>query len=112
MRELTYVHNDASEAKLRICLEDDRVYVSCDWPIDRSTDEWFKFQLDVSLGQYSAAIEACRSSGVGAIEGDLGRKLVFSKGKGGSYVDVELSKNSALGETRLYLRDVFAAAEL
>jgi hypothetical protein len=87
------------------------VYLSCLWPLDRETDEWFRFEMTTSIDDYLKCLDDLSALGTGILiaEGDKSCSLIAQPG---DLVAIEMAIGAGSMRRTLFLGNVAKIANL
>lgn len=103
LRPVTFLeYKHAVEGALTFAATPSVVVLRCEWPFDRSTDEWIRLSNDFDRDTFVRAVERLVVSGSAALFGRRGGQLLLNL-LPNKQVEIDFSDPSPVAPTRLQL---------
>ena len=104
-------HPSQAEGYVRVQPGPQSVHVSCQWPLDVDTGEWFRFDMEASSSDFEKCIDSLKDSGIGVIHSDDDKQCSFIARQGG-LTAIEMISGKGPFRKALYLDNVGAISDL
>jgi hypothetical protein len=105
-----YTHPEETSSAVELAIGSSDVRLTCRWPLDRDTDEWFNFRLTVKRDDWDRALNSLTGTGRGSL-GAPEAEIILTRPKN-DRVTIEMSHGQGALRKSLYLSDVFALSDL
>jgi hypothetical protein len=108
-----FEHRHPTEADAYISLKpsSSTVQISCNWPLDREHDEWFRFKIEVSRDDFQACVHDLEKTGTGTLIASPDKRCSFLA-RPSSFIAIEMSTGDGALRKTLYLDRVSKIANL
>ena len=104
-------HEQVESAAISLIVMSRSVHLYCLWPLDRETDEWFRFEMTTNIDDYLRCMDDLSVLGTGVLscEGHMSCSLIAQHGDA---VAVEMTVGTGSMQRTLFLDNVTKCSNL